>query len=158
MMRFCSIKSVTYLITFLSLLGSTPVAWAGAAEDIGAINQQRTAAFEKGDVDGYMVVFADNAVFTPALQPFRVEGKAAIKEYFTTLFQTYPTRRIVAGQGSTRVCGNDTVVVSDAYLILTLTDKSSTVSVYHLRGSTTWLKTASEWHIVDQHVSRMPIP
>jgi uncharacterized protein (TIGR02246 family) len=157
MMRFCSIKPVIYLIAFLSLLGSTAVAWAGAAEDIGAINQQQTAAFEKGDVDAYMVAFADNAVFTPALQPFRVEGKAAIKEYFTTFFQTYPTRRIVGGQGSTRVYENDTVV-SDVYLILTLTDQSGTVSVYHLRGSTTWLKTASEWHIVDQHVSRMPIP
>jgi uncharacterized protein (TIGR02246 family) len=157
MMRFCSIKPVIYLIAFLSLLGSTAVAWAGAAEDIGAINQQQTAAFEKGDVDAYMVAFADNAVFTPALQPFRVEGKAAIKEYFTTFFQTYPTRRIVGGQGSTRVYENNTVV-SDVYLILTLTDQSGTVSVYHLRGSTTWLKTASEWHIVDQHVSRMPIP
>ena len=156
-MRFCSIKPVIYLIAFLSLLGSTAVAWAGAAEDIGAINQQQTAAFEKGDVDAYMVAFADNAVFTPALQPFRVEGKAAIKEYFTTFFQTYPTRRIVGGQGSTRVYENDTVV-SDVYLILTLTDQNGTVSVYHLRGSTTWLKTASEWHIVDQHVSRMPIP
>ena len=90
-MRFCSIKPFSYLIAFLSLLGSIAVAWAGAAEDIGAINQQRTAAFEKGDVDGYMVAFADNGVLTPALQPFRVEGKAAIKEYITTLFQTYPT-------------------------------------------------------------------
>ena len=104
-MRFCSIKPVICLIAFLSLLGSTPVAWAGAAEDIGAINQQRTAAFQKGDVDAYIVAFADNAVFTPALQPFRVEGKAAIKEYFTTLFQTYPTRRIVGGQGSTPCMG-----------------------------------------------------
>jgi ketosteroid isomerase-like protein len=136
-------KPVIYLVALLSLLGIIPGAWAGAAEEISAIGQQRTAAEEKGDVDVCMVAFADDAAFTPSLQPFRVEGKAAIREYFTTFFQTYPTRHIVGRQGSTLVYANDTVVVPDAYLILTLTDKGGTVSVYHLRASTTWVKMGS---------------
>ena len=40
--------------------------------------------YEKGDADGYAAAYADNAAFTPSLQPFRVDGKAAIKDYFTT--------------------------------------------------------------------------
>ena len=42
-----SIKLIIYLI---ALLGVTPPAWAGAAEEVAAIGQQRAAAFEKGDI------------------------------------------------------------------------------------------------------------
>jgi uncharacterized protein (TIGR02246 family) len=151
-------KPVIYIVALLSLLGTIPVAWAGAAEEVAVIGQQRTAAYEKGDADAYAAAFADNATFTPSLQPFRVDGKAAIKDYFTTFFQTYPTRHIVGRQGSNRAYANDTIVVSDAYLILTLADKSGNASVHDLRVSTTWVKMGSEWKIVDQHVSPMPIP
>jgi hypothetical protein len=37
-------KPVIYLVALLSLLGIIPGAWAGAAEEISAIGQQRTAA------------------------------------------------------------------------------------------------------------------
>ena len=147
-----------YLVALLSLLGITPAAWAGAVEEIAAIGQQRGAIYEKGDADAYAAAYADNAAFTPSLQPFRVDGKAAIKDYFTTFFQTYPMRHIVGRQGSNRAYANDTIVVSNAYLILTLADKSGNTSVHDLRVSTTWVKVGSEWKIVDQHVSPMPVP
>ena len=38
-----SIKPIFYLV---ALLGVTPAAWAGAAEEVAAIGQQRAAAFE----------------------------------------------------------------------------------------------------------------
>lgn len=145
-----SIKPVIYLV---ALLGVSPAAWAGAAEEVAAIGQRSAAAFEKGDIDTYIAPFADNAVFTPSLQAFRVEGKAALKVYFTALFDTYPTRHIAGRQGSARVYANDTVVVANAYFVLTLTDKSGNVRVHNLRVSTTWLKMDNEWRIVDQHIS-----
>jgi uncharacterized protein (TIGR02246 family) len=132
-MRFNSIKLIIYLV---ALLGITPAAWAGPAEEVAAIGQQTVAAFEKGDIDTYIVAFADNAVFTPSVQAFRVEGKAAIKSYFSALFETYPTRHVVFRQGSARVYANDTIVVTNAYSTLTLTDKSGNVSVHNLRNST----------------------
>jgi len=154
-----SFTPAIYLVALLSLLGVTPAAWAGAAEEVAVIGQQRAAAYEKGDADAYAADYADNAIFTPSLQPFRVDGKAAIKDYFTTFFQTYPTRHTVARQGSNRVYANETIVVSNAYLILTLTDKSGNVGVHDLRVSTTWVKMGSEWKIVDQHVSHFrPTP
>src|SRR5215471_13668514 len=115
MMRSSLVKLIIYLVALLLPFGITPAAWAGAAEEVAAIGQQRGAAFEKGDIDAYMVAFADNAVFTPATQPFRLEGKAAIKEFFTTFFQTYPTRHGVGRQNSTRLYANDTVVVSNTH-------------------------------------------
>jgi uncharacterized protein (TIGR02246 family) len=148
-------NSIIPIIYLLALLGVTPAAWAGAAEEVAAIGQQTVGAFEKGDVDTFIVAFADNAVFTPSVQAFRVEGKAAIKGYFSALFETYPTRHVIFRQGSTRVYGNDTIVVSNAYSALTLTDKSGNVSVHNLRNSTTWLKMENQWRIVDQHISEV---
>jgi uncharacterized protein (TIGR02246 family) len=147
-----SIKLIIYLV---ALLGVTPAACAGAAEDVAAVGQQTVAAFEKGDIDTYVVAFADNAVFTPSVQAFRVEGKAAIKDYFSALFVIYPTRHVVFRQGSTRVYANDTIVVTNAYSTLTLTDKSGNVSVHNLRNSTTWLKMENQWRIVDNHISEV---
>jgi ketosteroid isomerase-like protein len=125
-----SIKPIIYLV---ALLGVTPAAWAGAAEEVAAIGQQTTAAFEKGDIDTFITAFADNAVFTPSVQAFRVEGRTAIKNYFSALFETYPT----------------------SYFVLTVTDKSGNVSVHNLRGSATWLKMDNQWRIVDQHNSEV---
>jgi hypothetical protein len=87
-------KPVIYLIALLSLVGLTPVAWAGAVEDVVAIGQQQTTAFDKGDLDSYMVAFADNAALTPALPPFRVEGgdQGTFRHLVRSLFNT-PRRR-----------------------------------------------------------------
>jgi uncharacterized protein (TIGR02246 family) len=147
-----SIKPIIYLV---ALLVVTPAAWAGAPEEVAAIGQQTVAAFEKGDIDTFITGFADNAVFTPSVQAFRVEGKAAIKSYYSILFETYPTRHVVFRQGSMRVYANDSIVVTDAYSTLTLTDKSGNVSVHNLRNSTTWLKMDNQWRIVDNHISEV---
>jgi uncharacterized protein (TIGR02246 family) len=87
-----SIKLIIYLI---ALLGVTQAAWAGAAEEVAAVGQQTVGAFEKGDTDTFISGWADDAVFTPSVQAFRVEGKAEIKSYYSTLFETYPTRHVV---------------------------------------------------------------
>ena len=94
-------KSIKLIIYLVALLGLTPAAWAGAAEEVAATGQQVVAAFEKGDIDSFIAGWADNAVFTPSVQAFRVESKAAIKDYYSALFQTYPTRHVVFRQGST---------------------------------------------------------
>jgi uncharacterized protein (TIGR02246 family) len=147
-----TIKPIIYLV---ALLGVIPAAWAGAAEEVAAVGQQTVGAFEKGDIDTFIVGWADNAVFTPSVQAFRVEGKAAIKSYYSALFETYPTRHVVFRQGSTRLYANDTIAVTDAYSTLTLTDKSGNVSVHNLRNSTTWLKLDNQWRIVDNHISEV---
>ena len=123
-------KTIKLIIYLVALLGVIPAAWAGAAEEVAATGQQVVAAFEKGDIDNFIAGWADNAVFTPSVQAFRVESKAAIKDYYNALFHTYPTRHVVFRQGSTRVYANDTVVVTNAYSTLTLTDKSGNVSVH----------------------------
>ena len=90
--------------------------------------------------------------------PTRVEGKAAIKDQFATLFETYPKRQGAPRQATTRVYANDSVVVTNAYVIARYTDKKGNDSVHYIRVSRTVVKTGAEWKIVDQHVSRVPIP
>jgi uncharacterized protein (TIGR02246 family) len=149
-------KPILYLLAFVSILGVNSVTWAGPVEEIAQIVQG--AAFAKNDVDAFTAPFADDAVVTAFWIPFRVEGKAAIKEQFALLFQTYPTRQLMPRQMSTRVYANDTVVVSNGYAVLNFTDKAGNSSVHYIRTSQTWVKMGTEWKIVDQHVSRMPIP
>jgi uncharacterized protein (TIGR02246 family) len=151
-------KPVVYLIAFLALLCGTPAAWAGPAEEVAELNKQLAAAEAKGDVDALTAAYADNAAVTPFWAPFRVEGKAAIKDHFTTFFETYPQRQASPRQASTRVYANDSIVVTNAYVIARYTDKKGNDSVHYIRISRTVVKMGAEWKIVDQHVSRVPIP
>ena len=63
---------------------------AGPVGEIALIQQQQFAAAAKNDADGFVVPFADDAVVTAFWMPFRVEGKAAIKEQFALFFEIYP--------------------------------------------------------------------
>jgi uncharacterized protein (TIGR02246 family) len=151
-------KPIFCLIALISTLGINSATWAGPAEEIAQVIQQQTAAAQKNDVDAFIAPFADDAVVTAFWIPFRVEGKAAIKEQFALLFQTYPTRQVMPRQNSRRVYASDTVVVSNGYTVNNFTDKAGNTSVHYTRISQTWVKIGTEWKIVDQHVSRVPIP
>ena len=144
----------TRLLTALHDPPPATAAQMAVAQEITAINQRRNAAFEKGDADAFAADFADNAVYTSSLQPYRIEGKAAIKDFFATLFQTYPTRHIAPRGASTRVYANDTVVVSDGNAAINYADKNGNPSAIFTRSSTTWVKMGNEWKMVDQHISQ----
>ena len=131
---------------------------AGPAEEIALIQQQQFAAAAKNDADGFVVPFADDAVVTAFWMPFRVEGKAAIKEQFALFFEIYPTRKGMPRQLTTRIYANDTVVVRNAYAVNHFTDKAGNTSDHYTRTSQVWVKIDGAWKIVDQHVSQMPIP
>ena len=147
----------SWKIRLLTALRDPPpptAAQAAVVQEIAAINQRRNVAFEKGDADAYAADFADNAVYTSSLQPYRVEGKAAIRDFLATLFETFATRHIAPRGGSTRVYANDTVVVSDGYTVINYTDKKGNQSAIFTCSSFTWVKMGNEWKIVDQHISQ----
>ena len=149
-------KLFIYPLVVLLLVGIAPATWAGSAEEIAEIVQQRTHAFSEGNLDAWMAGYADNAVVTSSLVPFRIEGKEALRAYYAGLFQTYPTRRVANRQWSIRVYNGDTTAVTNAYLHGTLVDRNGQTNALYLRGSTTWVKQGGRWLIVDAHVSRLP--
>src|SRR3974377_643083 len=108
-------------LTFVLLVGDSPV-WAGPLEDevvkgLGIVKEladKREKAFNDGNPDGYVADFAENAVFTPSLTSFRIEGKQEIRGYLARLFQIYPQRQSVSRQPMRR-WDEKNIVVVDRY-------------------------------------------
>jgi hypothetical protein len=73
------------------------------------------------------------------------------------LFETYPKRHGMVRQTFTHIYDNDTVVVNNGYVVENYTDRAGNTSTHYIRFSQTWVKIGTEWKIVDQHASRMPI-
>jgi len=140
----------------LALMWSADAAWGGPAEEVVQIAGPRLQALQDGNLDAYMVAYADNAVFHSSLSPFRMEGKEAIRAYFTELFQLYPKRRVLPRQPIVRAY-NDDLVVQNGYSVLYLTDQKGQTTTYATRSSVTWAKIGGRWQIVDQHTSRLPM-
>jgi ketosteroid isomerase-like protein len=49
-----------------------------AVEEIAELERQRVNAFNEGDLDAWMAMYAENAVHTASTIPFWIEGKDAI--------------------------------------------------------------------------------
>jgi uncharacterized protein (TIGR02246 family) len=130
--------------------------WAGPVEEVAQIAGPRLKAFQEGDLDAYSAAYADNAVVNSSSSAFRIEGKEAIRAYFTELFQIYPRRRVLVRQPAMRAY-NDDLVISNSYSVLNVTDQQGKVTAFHLRSSVAWAKLGGRWQIVDQHTSRLPV-
>ena len=143
-------------LCFSILLTSGISAWAGPVEDVAQISGPRLQALLDGNVDAYTAAYADNAVFHSSFTPFRIEGKEAIRAFFSGLFRMYPQRHLFIRQPITRAY-NDDLVIQDSYATLNWSNEEGKTETYDTRGSTVWVKTGERWQIVDQHVSRLPI-
>jgi uncharacterized protein (TIGR02246 family) len=143
------------MLAAVTLLGLSPVLWAGPVEEVAEIAKPRVRMLEEGNLDGYMAAFADSAVFQSALSPFRIEGKEAIRAHFAQVFEQYPKRRILPRQPARRAYGDD-LVVQNGYAVLYLTDQDDEVQTVFTRSSITWARIGGRWQIVDQHTSRLP--
>jgi uncharacterized protein (TIGR02246 family) len=148
-------KSILVL-SALVFVGWAASPLAGPVEEVAQIAGPRNQMFEEGNADALVSAFADNAVLTSSLSGYRIEGKEAIRAYFTQLFQLYPTRRLFTRQPAARAY-NDDLVVQNSYNALYLTDQKGQVTQLTLRGSVVWAKVSGRWQIVDQHVSRLPV-
>ena len=147
--------SITMTAAVLVLLGSAP-AWAGPIEEVAELTAKRGQAFSEGNADVYVADYADDAVFTSSRATFRIEGRPAIRAFFAGLFQTYPQRRSVPRQLTSRVYANDTVVVVDGYADQVWVDRSGQTTTPAIRTSSTWVKIGGKWLTVDTHLSRVP--
>ena len=59
-------KRLTYVFVLLLLvLGMAPAAWAGPEDEILQLFQQRTQAFNEGNLEAFTAAFADNAAVIP---------------------------------------------------------------------------------------------
>jgi len=149
-------KRIIATLSTLILVSIAAEALAGPVEEVAQIAGPRLKAFQEGDLDAYTAALADNAVVNSSSSAFRIEGKEAIRAYFTELFQIYPRRRIFVRQSAMRAY-NDDLVISNSYLALNVTDQQGKITAFQLRSSVAWAKLGGRWQIVDQHTSRLPV-
>ena len=141
------------IVLFVSALASS--VWAGPVEEVAAVGKQRGQAFNEGNIEAFMATWADDAVYTPPRSPFRIEGKNAIKAFYVDVFQQFPKRQFAGRQSSMRAYG-DSLVISNGYSDVTLTDRDGHATVLALRASTVWSKIDGKWQVVDFHTSKIP--
>jgi len=150
------VRKSILVLSALVFVGWAASPLAAPVEEVAQIAGPRNQMFEEGNADALVSAFADNAVLTSSLSGYRIEGKEAIRAYFTRLFQLYPTRRLFTRQPAARAY-NDDLVVQNSYNALYLTDQKGQVTQLTLRGSVVWAKVGGRWQMVDQHVSRLPM-
>jgi len=148
-------QSITALCA-LMLVALAAEVWAGPVEEVAQIAGPRLKAFQEGDVDAYAAALADNAVVNSSSSAFRIEGKEAIRAYFTEFFQMFPRRRFLVRQPIMRAY-NDDLVISNSYGAMNLTDQQGKLTAFHVRSVVVWSKLGGRWQIVDQHTSRLPV-
>ena len=148
-------RSIATLCALISVVLAAEV-WAGPVEEVAQIAGPRLKAFQEGDIDAFTAAFADNAVVNSSTSAFRVEGKEAIRAYYTELFQIYPRRRFFVRQQAMRAY-NDDLVISNSYAVFNVTDQQGKVTGFQLRSSVAWAKLGGRWQIVEQHTSRLPV-
>ena len=148
-------KRSTQSFAFLLFWGMAATAWAGPTEDIAQVDSQAIQCFNEGHADQCVVLYADDAVSTGAVAPFRLEGKEAIQSSYAATFQNFPTHRFVGRQTAIRVYGSNSGVLN-RYFTLTLVDRESKVTTIHGRQSVTFVKLGDRWRIVDVHISKLP--
>jgi uncharacterized protein (TIGR02246 family) len=145
-----------HLLALCLVLGVSPPANAGAAEEIAQLMRELDQTFNEGNLEAYMAPYADNAVFAPPNVPFRIEGKDALRAYYAGVMQTFATHRVAPRQTTTQIYDDRTAVVS-RYNHAVFVDRNGHVTNFYLRQTYTWVKLAGGWSLVEQHYSALPV-
>lgn len=142
-------------LSALLFFGIAVEASAGPAEEVAQISGPRLQALVDGNADAYVAAYADNAVLQSSFSPFRIEGKEAIRVFFTEQFRLYTKRHVFIRQPSARAY-NDDLVIQNGYAVLNWTNEKGEPKTYDTRYNAIWAKLGGRWQIVDQHFSRLP--
>jgi uncharacterized protein (TIGR02246 family) len=149
--------------TFVALTLALAVVFGVASEMSGGSHEelQKTVAhwlqaFQRADAEAIAGLYAEDAVFLPAVVPFRIEGRQAIREYWARFFETNPDRRLTGHHGLSRMYNNGTLAANTGYYQLTMTDKNGRPTGHSGRTTTIWAKSSSGWQIVSHHNSVIP--
>lgn len=150
-------KKVLWVILIIGslLLGGIPISWAGPAEDSAQLGDQWIQAFNEGNIEAIANMYARDASFYSFLNPFRLEGREALRAMYAGLFKAYPIRAIVKRHFYVQVYDN--TVVRNYYFTMTLGDSKGNVKIYHCRANIVYIVVDGQRVIVTHHTSLLPI-
>ena len=146
------------LIFALLLLWSEPIAMAAPQDEIAALAQAQSEAFNQGNVDWYVEAFADDAVLSPPGGSVRAIGKDAIKTAMVAFFRAFPSRESVPHDTIVRLYNNATVAIRNELRDEKLVDRNGETRTQKTRFTQVLVRAGDRWLVVEQHNSRIPIP
>lgn len=146
-------KHVSRFLLLLLLLWMASGVWAaGEAEQVVS---QWVETYNKGDIDSFVALYADDAHVISAISPFRLEGKGAIRANIARIFEAFPTRRAILSHVSMRVYDNSTAIAT-GYVTFVITDRRGETRSTYNRFSFALAKIGGKWLAVNTHISRLP--
>ncbi|MBS3918436.1 MAG: nuclear transport factor 2 family protein [Deltaproteobacteria bacterium] len=146
---------ITLIIGSL-IIGVVRTTWAGPAEDTAQMAEQWFKYFYEGNAEAIANLYARDASFWGFLNPFRLEGRDAIRTFYAGTFKMFPIRVVVKRYFYNQVY--DSTVVRNYYFTMTLGDSKGNVRNYHGRSNIVYMIVDGQRVIVTHHTSLLPSP
>jgi len=136
------------------IIGVVQTTWAGPAEDTAQMGEQWFKHFYEGNAEAIANLYARDASFWGFLNPFRLEGRDAIRAFYAGTFKIFPIRVVVKRYYYVQVY--DSTVVRNYYFTMTLGDSKGNVKNYHARANIVYIVVDGQRVIVTHHTSLLP--
>jgi uncharacterized protein (TIGR02246 family) len=146
--------SAAFVLNIAVLLAAS-VAAADPAADVASAARGWAQAVDADDPDLVVPLYADGAVLWGTLSPAVRADRAGVRDYFVTAFKVLPGLKVSFGKQLIRVYG-DTAVNTGDYTFSYVKDGQA--RSLPARYSFTYVKSGTQWLIVDHHSSAMPAP
>ncbi len=128
----------------------------GAREEIEALTNEWLAAFNRGDVQPFLNVLADDLEVFDTV-PYRFDDKASFLEFLNTAMAGLESGHFSFRQPSYRAF-NDDVGIVNAYDVFHAKAKDGTANTNYGRTTLVYVKTGGQWKVVSAHFSALPRP
>jgi ketosteroid isomerase-like protein len=148
-------QTVLTLTMFVLLLGSSP-AQGDEVEGLRASFEREIAAFNARDLDTLMDNQHEQVVALSAASPASVDGKAARRHAYETLFANTENVTVTPKNPQFRVV-DDTGIVWGEYSIAAK-PKDKPLTTTSVRFTRTYVKTGGKWFLLLYHVSPLAPP
>jgi uncharacterized protein (TIGR02246 family) len=146
---------ISGIVLSVGLFLTTPIAFAGPKEDVGAATTKWVEAFSENSVEKIVALYAKDGVLWGTASPTVRADPAAIRAYFEGSFKAVPGVKASLGDQLIRIYDN--TAVNTGYYSFSFVKDGETKTI-PARFSFTYVKDGQNWAIVDHHSSAMPSP
>jgi uncharacterized protein (TIGR02246 family) len=124
-------------------------------DEVAEVSSGWAQALGENDPDKVLPFYADDAVLWGTLSPVVRSDRAALRDYFVTVFKVLPGLKAAFGDELIRVYGG--AAVNTGYYTFSFVSDGETKTL-PARHSLTYVKNGERWLIVDHHSPAMPPP
>lgn len=153
----CHMQRQTVFLAFLLLASfGRASAWGDEVDSLRASFEHEIAAFNARDLDALMGNQHEHVVALSLASPTLVDGKAARRHAYQTVFATAGSVTVTPRNPQFRVLDNTGIVWGEYAIAAKPKDKPLTTN--SVRFTRTYVKSDGQWLLVLYHVSPVPAP